>query len=483
MIEIRRPIGVPVVCALMAMFLQSCANIRGDTIAQTGSSADLFAAVKAGNVEEVRRLLATGADSKGRDDRGAALLHWAAVSGSKEVAELLIARGADINATDRVGLTALHAAAYQSRREVAELLLLNGAQVNARSTTGWTPLGKAMERLASPDITPHQPSPSDVAATVSVVELLLANGAEVNPKNSSGTPMHYAAASGQKALVELLIAKGANINAKAIEGITPLHMAAKRDRPEVAELLIARGADVNARTKSNETPLTFVVHHGNKDFVDLLIARHADIDAKDKDGRTPLCWALLFATLVSPVPSVVQPMFSRQLSQLSPAEQAQFRNELKRAKGQWREVAELLLSHGAEASADSRGESPLYLATLLGDKKLAETLIDRGVDINYAGAGVGPWETALHSAIAEKHRDIAELLINKGANVNARNRSARTPLHFLAGYMDDRKLAELMIKHGADVNAKDKNSQTPLSFATKAGNSQVADVLRQNNGI
>jgi len=457
----------------------------GDAIAQTRSSVDLFAAVKAGNVEEVRRLLASGADSKVRDDRGAAPLQWAAVLGSKEIAELLLARGADINATDRVGLTALHAAAYQSHRGVAELLLLNGAQVNARSTRGWTPLGKAMERLATPETTPRQVSPFDVVATKSVVELLLAHGAEVNPRNASATPLHYAAASGQRVLVELLIAKGANINAKAIEDITPLHMAAKRDRPEVAELLIARGADVNARTKDNDTPLTEVARQGNKAFVDLLVARRADIDAKNKDGRSPLFWTLIMPMLVSPASSNEQSMLSRHvLSQLSPAEQAEFRNDLKRWKGQWREVAELLLNHGADVSADSKGDSPLYLATLLGDKKLVEALIDRGADINYAGVGVGPGETALHGAIAEKHRDIAELLIKKGANVNARNsRSARTPLHFLAASLDDRKLAELMIKHGADVNARDKNSQTPLSFATKAGNDQVAEVLRQNSGI
>src|SRR6267378_1859584 len=58
----------------------------GDAIAQTRSSVDLFAAVKAGNVEEVSRLLASGADSKVRDDRGAAPLQWAAVLGSKEIA-------------------------------------------------------------------------------------------------------------------------------------------------------------------------------------------------------------------------------------------------------------------------------------------------------------------------------------------------------------------------------------------------------------
>jgi len=88
----------------------------------------------------------------------------------------------------------------------------------------------------------------------------------------------------------------------------------------------------------------------------------------------------------------------------------------------------------------------------------------------------------LHGAIAEKHRDVAEFLINKGADVTLKSRSGRTPLHFLAFYFDDQKLAELIIKHGADINARDNNGETPLTFATKAGNNQVAKVLRERGG-
>lgn len=88
----------------------------------------------------------------------------------------------------------------------------------------------------------------------------------------------------------------------------------------------------------------------------------------------------------------------------------------------------------------------------------------------------------MHGAIAERHRDVAELLINKGADVIVKNRSGRTPLHFLAFYIDDQKLAESMIKRGADINASDKNGETPLTFATRAGNNQVAKVLRERGG-
>ena len=456
----------------LVLFLLWLVPVCG-TVARAESNDDMFAAVKSRNAPEVRRLLAAGADVNGRDDRGATPLVWAAVTGSREIAELLIARGADVNAKDRSGFTPLHVAAYQSRREVAELLIAKGAEVNARSTAGWTPLHKAMERLANPEVM-HQASPSDVAAMVSVVELLLANGADLNAKSTFNmTPLHFAAASGQKVLVEFLLAKGADINVKGNEDVTPLYMAVKMDRAEVAELLIARGAEVNARTKSGYTPLIWAANTGNKDIVNLLIARGADVNVKDINGKTPLVWALGTAMFVSPTG---QAIYSRYLSQLSPAEQAQFRNEIKRAKGQWREVAKLLIDHGADINVDVSGGSPLFAAANLGDKDLVAVLIDHGADMNDAKPG----ETALHAAIARRDRNVAELLIQKGANVNVRNMSGRTPLHFLAHYIHDWKLAELMIEHGAQIDATDKNGETPLAFATRAGNFPVSEVLRQH---
>jgi len=99
--------------------------------------------------------------------------------------------------------------------------------------------------------------------------------------------------------------------------------------------------------------------------------------------------------------------------------------------------------------------------------------------VNGAGAA---GETPLHAAIAERHAEVAELLISKGANVNARNDSGRTPLHFLATYINDRRLAELMLEHGSDIDARDKNGATALDFASRAGNDQVTEVLGRKRG-
>ena len=308
------------------------------------------------------------------------------------------------------------------------------------------------------------------------VRTLLANGADVRARDKNEiTPLHWAAATGQVAIIELLIAKGADINAKSDEGVTPLYLAAMMNRAAAAEVLIARGAEINARTRSGYTALTIVAREGHRGAAELLIAHGADVNAKDTKGMTPLVWAVFGAVLVSPSG---QTFVSISNPNLSAAEQREVLEKAREAKGQWREIAKLLINHKAQTNLGPNVDQPLYWAAFMGDGELVKELIDHGADINFAGGG----ETALHAAIAERHKDAAAVLINNGANVNAENRSGRTPLHFLAAHIDDGKLAELMIQHGANVNARDKDGTTPLTFAAKGRNSHVADVLQRNGG-
>jgi ankyrin repeat protein len=156
---------------------------------------------------------------------------------------------------------------------------------------------------------------------------------------------------------------------------------------------------------------------------------------------------------------------------------------MRKAKGQWNEVALLLIDRGADVNVAIPGsadtDTPLLVASTVGDKALVAAFIGKGADVNGAK---GANETPLHSAIAESHQDVAELLVGAGANVNARNMSQRTPLHFVARFMGSGGLAELLIAKGAEVKAKDKEGRTPLDFATAAGNASVAEVLRRHGG-
>jgi ankyrin repeat protein len=156
------------------------------------------------------------------------------------------------------------------------------------------------------------------------------------------------------------------------------------------------------------------------------------------------------------------------------------RRDVKSKKGQWHEVAMLLITHGAEININVGENNPLYRAALVGDKRLVETLLDKGADINWNPNNA--YETPLHGAIGEGNEEVAELLITRGANVNSKNMNQRTPLHYVARFTNNKKLAELMIQHHADVNARSKDGDTPLSLAIAAGNKDVAEVLRLHGG-
>ena len=82
----------------------------------------------------------------------------------------------------------------------------------------------------------------------------------------------------------------------------------------------------------------------------------------------------------------------------------------------------------------------------------------------------------MHRAVTFGQKEIAELLIDKGADVNASS-GGETPLHE-AALFGHKEIVELLIGKGADLNAKDEDGDTPLDFAY----AETADLLRKHGG-
>ena len=89
--------------------------------------------------------------------------------------------------------------------------------------------------------------------------------------------------------------------------------------------------------------------------------------------------------------------------------------------------------------------------------------------------------TFLHWAAAGGQNEIVELLIAKGADVNAKTKFGGSPLHD-AAIGGHKEIVGLLIAKGANVNAKGKVGITPLDLAVEYDKTQIAELLRKHGG-
>jgi len=132
------------------------------------------------------------------------------------------------------------------------------------------------------------------------------------------------------------------------------------------------------------------------------------------------------------------------------------------------------LAAGTDVNANDGGWTPLWYAADEGHKEIVELLIAKGADVNAKNKGD---VTPLYGAARSGRKEIAELLIAKGADVNARDDVGRIPLHSATGG-DHKEIVELLIAKGADVNAKnDKFVGTFLHWAAAGGQNEIVKLL------
>ncbi|RYP21555.1 hypothetical protein DL765_002191 [Monosporascus sp. GIB2] len=244
-----------------------------------------------------------------------------------------------------------------------------------------------------------------------------------HPKHS--TSLGVAACVGLEAVSKLLLDKGADIEAKDEYGRTPLLLAALFKYEAVVRLLLDKGADIEAQDQSGLTPLLLAASHGHKTIVELLLDRGANIEAKDESGWTPLFLAILNGH---------------------------------------KTVVELLLDRGADIEAkEEYGETPLLMAASDGYKTIVELFLDRGADIEAKDVS---GRTPLLSAALFKYEAAARLL-DKGADTEDQDESGRTQL-LLAALQGHKTVVELLFDKGADIEAKDKLSDAALAVLAQA---------------
>src|SRR5580700_1263793 len=420
----------------------------------------------------------------------------AAVRGDKAAVRTLLAQHADVNVPQADGATALHWAAYRGDKELVEMLIRAGANAKAANREGATPLW-----LAS------------VNGDAAIITALIAAGADPNEHLPLGrTPLMLASRTGNVEAMKVLLDHGADVNAKeTLRGTTPLMWAADEAHPAAVQLLIQRGADITAHSspaergrgpalgKSND-PRRAVAAQGAA-----LAARQASPDlgtlsalsgrgGEARGGRGGRGGGAAGGGVDQNDDAAVAAFGGRgpqpkDGGALTPLVIAARSNDIESVK--------ILLAAGADVNQGTGyGWSPLLVATQNRYYKLGAYLLDHGADVNLANKGA--W-TPLYLATDNRniesgdypvrkgdmdHLDFIKLLLDKGANVNARLKdSTETRTVFTNQWLDengataflrasqsgDIVLMKLLLAHGADPNIDTTLHVTALQVAAGIG--------------
>jgi ankyrin repeat protein len=149
------------------------------------------------------------------------------------------------------------------------------------------------------------------------------------------------------------------------------------------------------------------------------------------------------------------------------------------ATGQLERVKQFVEKEPALAKSYSPDGFPVFaLAAVFGHKEVAEYLLEKGAEVN-AAATNGTGYNSLTGAVASGHTLIVSWLLANGAEPNYRYGAGYSPLLTAAanGHLG---IVSILLASGADLHAKTNDGKTALSFAQERGHAEVAEFLRSH---
>ncbi len=296
----------------------------------------------------------------------------------------------------------------------------------------------------------------------------------------------------------------ANPNAKNRHKTTALMTAAQFNKDKrVIEALLDDGAEIDAKNHNGNTALIFAAMNNSPEVVKVLLDRGADITILNNEKRDALFYAKANKNLNSTdvIKLLTPEPESKPEAKVAPT--ANPSEALLKACGQGKfDKAMEALNAGADVNASSHNNksTPLIIASQFGHLDLVNLLLERGADVN---AKNGSGNTALHLAILYNSSDVVMALINAGADIDAVNNKNVSALDILP---TTKKLKgtdawKALMKHklqpsflklcrsgsveeineaieaGVNVNASNKISATALIFAAKENTPEVVELL------
>lgn len=218
--------------------------------------------------------------------------------------------------------------------------------------------------------------------------------------------------------VRLLIEKGADVNARDNQGYAPVHNAARNRYAHLVTLLVEKGADVNARDSDGFTALLHAINRNHVPTVEAIAKSGGNLELATPQGITPLTWAIGDGKFFA---------------------------------------AKALLDLGAKVGSASgkEGVSPLMTAATQIPPKSRTSALTLGPPPN----------------------ELAQEIINKGADVNQRSKEGVTALMVAAGH-NNTAMIGLLLKAGADPAIRNAEGLTASEIAERAQFDNVVGALK-----
>ena len=288
--------------------------------------------------------------------------------GKIEIVRSLVEGGIDINKIGTEGFTPLMSAVNNDHSRIVAYLIDQGAKVNEFSN-GWSALIEAADEGA-----------------IKSMKLLLDAGADVNYYRSpmSPTAASMAASEGHIECLKTLDQYGADLNGNG-SSAPPLHMAAEEGKLYIVKYLLGKKVDVNKKNALGQTALMYAASEGKLEVAEVLITAGADMTLKDRKGQSAIDY-------------------------VEDQEMLNFLKTYRSYDKMW---------SGNQTLPD------IHQATLDGKIEYVADLVAKGVDVDSRDA-LG--RTSLHIASAQNHNIDMQVLLDLGANINAKDNLGRTPI-------------------------------------------------------
>ncbi len=291
-----------------------------------------------------------------------------------------------------------------------------------------------------------------------------------------------------------LIKKGADVNAAGNDGRRPLHQAVV-EMEEVARALVEAGADINVQDNDGNTPLMYACMKAKEETVLWLLKAGADCKLQNNEGITAVDMAvkkgysralelmeadtLLQACKINQKRSV-QVILKRGGIDINERDEECGTPLIYACQNNALEIVKMLLDHGADPNiGDQKNRMPLHFSAALGALPIINLLVKAGADVNCTdNTGTTP---LMYMAMKEKTAAALDYIKNPMVDVSIKSNVGLTAAMYAVAFKQPQLAKALLPLMGTDTDDADLEGFTMLHYACQYGQVEIVKLLLERD--